>query len=404
MNDFFVVTHQRQGDAAWGLTPSSFPVSNMQVTNRYTGVAGAEVPMFLAFTLRYPLAWGGNIHIAGPLLYQIRCPISLVLLAPDNFHMPNCTHEDSVLNGCFGLPIVGDPNPNPALPLCDPLHEILLTWELPWWAQADQDGDGDDGDSDFGMWALQSGDEFLWSLTIQVPFNTPTPRSSNVFRVRVMDANKVAIDGNLWLPGQEVRTIPRVQDFKIWFTTPVPATMMTVAIHFTFNLTLPRGEEGNTPLRVIEIEAPQGMELKVRRPADVRRLRRNDFVAVTEWNWTDIFPQQLWFGLDTEQNVSGTFHYAFPALTPTKMPVDNLWQVKLCTDSPFCTTNLLTIPIPGFFFGQDPDEPLSDEAQEMLQGSWALRTSLPSWSLLWLLMVAEIQAAVRTVSVAASER
>ena len=30
-NDFFVVTHQRQGDAAWGLTPSSFPVSNMQV-------------------------------------------------------------------------------------------------------------------------------------------------------------------------------------------------------------------------------------------------------------------------------------------------------------------------------------------------------------------------------------
>ncbi|CAE7200134.1 unnamed protein product [Symbiodinium sp. CCMP2592] len=399
MNDFFVVTHQRQGDAAWGLTPSSFPVSNMQVTNRYTGVAGAEVPMFLAFTLRYPLAWGGNIHIAGPLLYQIRCPISLVLLAPDNFHMPNCTHEDTVLNGCFGLPIVGDPNPNPALPLCDPLHEILLTWELPWWAQAGQDGDGDDGDSDFGMWALQAGDEFLWSLTIQVPFNTPTPRSSNVFRVRVMDANKVAIDGNLWLPGQEVRTIPRVQDFKIWFTTPVPATMMTVAIHFTFNLTLPRGEEGNTPLRVIEIEAPQGMELKVRRPADVRRLRRNDFVAVTEWNWTDIFPQQLWFGLDTDQNVSGTFHYAFPALTPTRMPVDNLWQVKLCTDSPFCTTNLLTIPIPGFFFGQDPDEPLSEEAQEMLQGSWALRSSLPSWSLLWLLM-----AAARTVSMAASER
>eukprot|EP00439_Symbiodinium_sp_Y106_P009472 s223_g1.t1 len=194
-----------------------------------------------------------------------------------------------------------------------------------------------------------------------------------VFRVRVMDANKVAIDGNLWLPGQEVRTIPRVQDFKIWFTTPVPATMMTVAIHFTFNLTLPRGEEGNTPLRVIEIEAPQGMELKVRRPADVRRLRRNDFVAVTEWNWTDIFPQQLWFGLDTDQNVSGTFHYAFPALTPTKMPVDNLWQVKLCTDSPFCTTNLLTIPIPGFFFGQDPDEPLSEEAQGMLQGDDGFR-------------------------------
>lgn len=74
-----------------------------------------------------------------------------------------------------------------------------------------------------------------------------------------------------------------------------------------------------------------------------------------------------------------------------------------CADA-HILTNLLTIPIPGFFFGQDPDEPLSDEAQEMLQGSWALRTSLPSWSLLWLLMVAEIQAAVRTVSVAASER
>lgn len=26
---------------------------------------------------------------------------------------------------------------------------------------------------------------------------------AQVFRVRVMDANKIAVDGNLWLPGQE---------------------------------------------------------------------------------------------------------------------------------------------------------------------------------------------------------
>ena len=31
-----------------------------------------------------------------------------------------------------------------------------------------------------------------------------SPSGPEVFRVRVMDANKVAVDGNLWLPGEEV--------------------------------------------------------------------------------------------------------------------------------------------------------------------------------------------------------
>eukprot|EP00434_Breviolum_minutum_P010338 symbB.v1.2.009122.t1/scaffold552.1/size189238/1 len=326
-NYFFTVTKQREGDAGWGMTLDGFPVTPMPVTIRYTGVAGAEVPLFLALQVRYPLEWGGHIHIAAPLEYQIRCPISKVLLAPDDFRIPNCTHTDPVLNGCFGLPLVGSSDPNPLLPLCDPLHEILLTFEMPWWSTLDPE--------DFPTlepiprYALEGSTELLWSITVKVPDNTPKIRSNNVFRVRVMDANKVAVDGNLWLPGETVRTIPRVQDFKIWFTQPVPASMMTVAIHFTFNRTLPRGQE-SAPLRVIEIVAPEGIELKVRRPKDVQRLKSEDYVAVTEWNWTDILPRQLWFGLDPNQNVTGTFHYAFPALTPPDppgMPYDNLWQV-----------------------------------------------------------------------------
>jgi len=386
-NYFFTVTKQREGDAGWGMTLDGFPVTPMPVTIRYTGVAGAEVPLFLALQVRYPLEWGGHIHIAAPLEYQIRCPISKVLLAPDDFRIPNCTHTDPVLNGCFGLPLVGSSDPNPLLPLCDPLHEILLTFEMPWWSTLDPE--------DFPTlepiprYALEGSTELLWSITVKVPDNTPKIRSNNVFRVRVMDANKVAVDGNLWLPGETVRTIPRVQDFKIWFTQPVPASMMTVAIHFTFNRTLPRGQE-SAPLRVIEIVAPEGIELKVRRPKDVQRLKSEDYVAVTEWNWTDILPRQLWFGLDPNQNVTGTFHYAFPALTPPDppgMPYDNLWQVRLCTDSPLCSTNLLSIPIPGFFFGEEPLEELSEEAQGMLTGGWAIRATLPSLSLLLLVVL-----------------
>lgn len=384
-NYFFVVTKQREGDAGWGMTTEAFPITPMPVTIRYTGVAGAEVPLFMALQIRYPLEWGGHLHIAAPLLYQILCPIDKILLAPDDFRLPNCTHEDPVLNGCFGLPIVGDPDPNPLLPLCDPLHEIILTFELPWWGNLDPEEFPDL--PPIAPVALQGGTELLWSITVKVPDSTPKVRSNNVFRVRVMDANKVAVDGNLWLPGEEVRTIPRVQDFKIWFTQPVPASMMTVAIHFSFNKTLPRGEE-SSPLRVIEIMAPQGIELKVRRPKDVQRLKRDDAVAVTEWNWTDILPRQLWFGLDMSKNVTGTFHYAFPALTPSDppgMPYDNLWQVKLCTDSPMCSTNLLSIPIPGFFFGEEPAEELSEEAQAMLTGGWAHRSALPSLVLLVLI-------------------
>lgn len=54
---------------------------------------------------------------------------------------------------------------------------------------------------------------------------------------------------------------------------------MTVAIHFSFNQTLPRGQEGLTPLRVIEIMAPEGIQLKVRRPKDVQRLKRENYVV-----------------------------------------------------------------------------------------------------------------------------
>ncbi|CAK9031069.1 Uncharacterized protein SCF082_LOCUS19478 [Durusdinium trenchii] len=92
---------------------------------------------------------------------------------------------------------------DPLLPICDPWHEVLLDFELPWWSQLDPEEN--ENLPPIPTVALQANTELLWSITVKVPFNTPKIRSSNVFRVRVMDANKVATDGNLWLPGEEAR-------------------------------------------------------------------------------------------------------------------------------------------------------------------------------------------------------
>ncbi|CAJ1373606.1 unnamed protein product [Effrenium voratum] len=75
----------------------------------------------------------------------------------------------------------------------------------PWWAELDPEDFPDL--PPIPTYALEAGSELLWSLTIQVPFDTPKPRTNNVFRVRVMDPNKVAVDGNLWLPGEEAGAV-----------------------------------------------------------------------------------------------------------------------------------------------------------------------------------------------------
>eukprot|EP00931_Biecheleriopsis_adriatica_P048501 TRINITY_DN28018_c0_g1_i1.p1 TRINITY_DN28018_c0_g1~~TRINITY_DN28018_c0_g1_i1.p1 ORF type:complete len:3899 (-),score=525.31 TRINITY_DN28018_c0_g1_i1:23-11719(-) len=375
-NDFFIRTHQRLGPAAWGMKSGSFPISSMEVTPLYTGVAGTSVPMFIALQIRYDIPWGGYIHLSAPLTYKIRCPITKVLLAPDFFVLPTCTNNDPILNGCFGLPTVGDADANPLFPLCEPEHEVLLIFEKP------DPEETDISPESLPAVALEGGASVLWSIDIQVADQTPQPRSSNIFRIRTLDPNKVPMDGNMWLPGEQVREVPVAADFEIWFTRPVPSSITTVAIHFTFNRTTPRElEEPGHRLVVIEIVAPQGLEMKVRRPRDVQLLKRDGGVPVNEWNWTNTMPRQLWFGLDVKQNVTGTFHYAFPVLTPSEevgFPYNNLWEVRFCTDAPFCTTKLLSVPIPGFFFGEDPEKDLSPEAQEMLTGSGAWRRATPT--------------------------
>lgn len=368
-NDFFIRTRQRLGPAAWGMVSGAFPISNMQVTAKYPGVSGTIVPMFLALVIRYPIPWGGYIHLAAPRTYQSICPITKVLTAPEGTIIPECLYNDPLLNGCYGLPQVGDPKADPLLPLCDPKHEILLHFKKP------EDG------SDSSV-ALAANSSILWSIDVQVPVRTPRPRSSNVFRVRTLDANKVPMDGNLWLPGQSVRTVPVAGEFQIWFTRPVPSSLITVAIQFVFNSTTPRElEERGKELRVIEIMAPEGLEIQVRRPRDVTRLTNSRELVINAWNWTNTLTRQLWFGLDIEKNVTGKFHFAFPVLTPSAergMPYNNLWDVKFCADSPYCNTQLLSVPIPGFFFGEEPEAELSSEAKALLTGSGAIRRAAPS--------------------------
>eukprot|EP00930_Biecheleria_cincta_P034426 TRINITY_DN23798_c0_g1_i1.p1 TRINITY_DN23798_c0_g1~~TRINITY_DN23798_c0_g1_i1.p1 ORF type:complete len:3571 (-),score=339.86 TRINITY_DN23798_c0_g1_i1:50-9406(-) len=368
-NDFFIRTLQRLGPAAWGKISGAFPISNMQVTAKYPGVAGTRVPMFLALVVRYAIPWGGYIHLAAPRTYQTICPITKVLTAPEGVVVPECVYDDPLLNGCYGLPLVGDPEADPLLPQCDPKHEILLYFKKP---------EGVDSNT----LAIAPNSSILWSIDVLVPMSTPRPRSSNVFRLRTLDANKVPVDGNLWLPGQTVRAVPVAGDFQIWFTRPVPSSLLTVAIHFVFNRTTPREqEEDGKRLRVIEIMAPEGLTIQVRRPRDVIRLTKSRELAITEWNWTNTLTRQLWFGLDLSKNVSGTFHFAFPVLSPSAevgMPYNNLWDVKFCADSPYCNTQLLSVPIPGFFFGEEPEVELSAEARSLLTGSGAVRRAAPS--------------------------
>jgi len=408
-NFWYARNYERLGPLSWGIQLSTFPIRPMTANVYFPALSGSKLPLFLNVRMRYALPMGGHIHVAGPRLYQMHCPITKVIAGPAQ--RPVCTNEDPILSGCWGLPKPTDPNPPFGMPLCDPLHEMLLTYEVldayttpappvgpttqapmsladytqvsnapapPVMALATRTANG---------YAVQAGEELLLALDVRVPLETPQPRSENVFRIRILDPSKVAMDGKLNNYGPQVREKPLVQDFNLWWSRPSPNVMITVAVEFTFNGTYRRDEElPNEVLTAIEIVAPEGLKMAVRRPRDVRLLNSGEGMPVKEWNWTDItdeFSRRLWFGLDTNKNISRTFHYAFPVLTPNVMPSNNLWQIKFCPNAPFCyPTSILTVPIPGFWFNEAPTSTLSDEATAILAGSPARRMAAwPPWPL-----------------------
>eukprot|EP00927_Polykrikos_kofoidii_P032633 TRINITY_DN27739_c0_g1_i1.p1 TRINITY_DN27739_c0_g1~~TRINITY_DN27739_c0_g1_i1.p1 ORF type:complete len:2646 (-),score=257.87 TRINITY_DN27739_c0_g1_i1:120-7187(-) len=331
----------RHGIVSWGTELVGFPVMPMEVTVAYATLSNSVVPLFVRLIVRFGLAWGGHVHIAAPRTYKIFCPVNKVLAGP---LVPDCTHDDPVLTDCWNLPAVGDP-PKLGFPPCDPMHEVLLSFNAV-------------SNSTASQFAVDPGTTLLFAMNTMVPAETPRPRSDNVFRVQVLDPNRIPEDGRLNIYAAEVRKSPRVGGFKIWWTRAVPDTIVTVAIEFRFNGTIDRaGEDPSMRILVIEIVAPERLKMALRRPKDAQRLVHHNFVPVTSWNWTGDMPRQLWFGVDREKNVSGTFHYAFPVLTPGSdvgMPENNLWQVKLCADSPYCNRQILNVPIPGFSFGERP--------------------------------------------------
>jgi len=239
----------------------------------------------------------------------------------------------------------------------------------------------------------------LLALTVEVPMETPTPRSANVWRVRVLDESKVTMDGKLNGYGDIIRQVPIVNQFRIWWTNSVPNTVATIVIDFYFNNS--RGDlwRADEIVRVIDVVAPEGMTMAIRRPSDVKNLADEaDSIPVANWSWSPIMPRHVWFTLDAspeKQNFTGMFHFAFPVLTPSKavgMPLNNLWQIKLCGDQPYCTQLVLNIPIPGFFFGEDQPFELDSATIDRLTGSHARRHAEPTWYctgglLLWITLM-----------------
>lgn len=121
----------------------------------------------------------------------------------------------------------------------------------------------------------------------------------------------------------------------------------------------------------------------MKKPWDVKQLNPGDSIPVKHWNWTEQagFEGLLRFELDERKNVSGTFHYSFPVFTPEQMPKSNLWQVRLCSDAQ-CDIQLLNVPVPGFFFGEEPAEQLEESEVEILLGGRARRCGVSPWA--WL--------------------
>lgn len=388
--------YNRLGPVTWGTEEDGFPVSQMVVSVQFASTAGSVVPMFVAMTVRYGLSWGAYIHIAAPRTYQIHCPVTKVLAGPE--FIPECLEEDPLLTGCFGLPAVGEGDPESGLPECDPRHEILLYFKLSTSSTVQPTTTQTPNATlttlaALKYYALDPGITILLVLTVKVPQETPRPMTDNFFRLRSLDPNKIPEDGKLNIIGPEVRLSPQVENFRIWWNRALPDMLSTVAIDFSFNGTVNRNKEvAPEILRVIELVAPAGLIFSLGRPDDCQMLAASGAkVPVTGWNWTVAMPDRLWFGLDPRKNVSGRFFYSFPVTLPsaeTGMPYENLWQVKFCADSPYCNVEILNVPIPGFFFGEKPSFSVDLDA-----GLSAARLAEPS-----LLLVAFLATAVRCLA------
>jgi len=316
------------------------------------------------------------------------------------------------------------------LPNCHPRHELLLTFPLPSttttttaeplttlppWMQYYQEfdarqakpaGDGFAGGtsstttttttSGLPAYALPAGSSFLLAVECEVPMKTPSPRSENIWKIRVLDGSKTSLDGKLNMPGNEIRLVPVVDDFRIWWTNSVPNTVANIVLEFYFNNSRGHLWREDEIVRTIDVVAPEGLTMAIRRPSDVKNLADVDVsVPVVNWSWSPILPRHVWFTLDPDpekQNFTGKFHFAFPVLTPTEevgMPLNNLWQIMLCGDQPYCNQMVLSIPIPGFFFGEDQPFELDSKTIDRLTGSHGIRAE-PTWYcsaglLIWLM-------------------
>lgn len=372
-NHWYIRCQDADGTVSWGIFEDAFPVIPMFVDVSYSALSNSTVPLFLTVTIRYDLEWGGAIHFAAPRSYRLNCPAQVVSGELE----PDCTSSHPVLTGCFGLPLPGEPNPN-NMEVCEPDHEMLLTYPEPFY-------DNTSGLEPPPQYAIEAGTTLLFSIDAYVPVETPE-FIENVFRVRILDSASIPVDGNLNTRGNTVREEPQVGDFGLWWQSSNPGVRVTVAVEFNFGSTIVRGsEDPDAILRVIEIELPEGLTMGVQYPWDVFSVTDDTRVPVTEWNWTTALPRMLFFGLDDNKNVSGKFHYAFPVILPREsvgMPMSNLWIVNLCTDAPYCSTLILSVPMVGFDF-YDPSP--FDLDIEAARGSGAFRRSTPAY--FWALLV-----------------
>jgi len=374
INTWFVRGHGRTGTVSWGNSVNPFRISPMDVTLSYAAIGGTEVTLFLTMVIRYALPWGGHVHIAGPKLYQINCPVTKVLSGPP---APDCSSEDPYLAGCWGLPgpeeeAVED------MPMCDPLHELLLTFRKHTNTSDEKRLQYQQND-----FAMAPASKIFMTLNIRVPLNTPMPRSENVFRIRVLDENKIAIDGKLNKYGLSIRNWPIVHDFKLWWSTSVPDVDISVALEFTFNSTVPDGMvmSQEDRVQVFEVVMPEGFSVAARRPTDIKPLNSASSSMMSNWSWSPlVMPRHLWFFLSDEAialNYVGVFHFSFPVLTPSveNLPLNNIWQVKFCNDAPYCVKQMLGVPVVGFNFGEKTTVKLSGEAITKMTGSFGWRTA-----------------------------
>jgi len=386
-NVWFVRGRTRFGPVSWGRLQDPFPIAHMDASMSYAAISGVRVAAFLRVVIRYELAWGFHLHVAAPRTYKLYCPVTKVLAGLDQ--PPECSTTDPILAGCWGLPLPGDPQAAAlGLPVCYPEHEVVLTFQRPPLpnppaslnASMKQAFLNEAYDEQTTTPVMPPGGAFLLAMELQVPPTTPVPRLENMFRIRILDESKNAVDAKLNLYGPNIVHVPIVENFRLWWTDSVPNSLATVAIEFDFN------NSAGSPTRVIDIVAPQGINMAIRRPSDVKLLMdpAAGAVPIANWSWSNIMTRHIWFALDDGiQNFNGRFHYAWPIMTPTEavgMPINNLWKVMFCSDAPYCTELVLDVPIPGFFFGEMPGYQLTEEQIARLTGSWSMR-SQPSWLL-----------------------